>query len=85
MAEQFARCRFWPDCAIHLGQRRPGWFSPANYAQMREDLADGLTYARIAALFDTSENSVHSIFRDGRTGRRDRRYRPRPDLPQVGG
>lgn len=71
------RCRFWPDCEIHAGERRErsgkggaalGRFSSANYAEMVELIeADGWTYGEVAEAFGSCESSVwEMVFRERR-------------------
>jgi len=61
------RCRYWPDCAIHRGASRPRTFSAENYAQMREDYADGITKADIARMFGAGRATVHAAVSGTRT------------------
>jgi IS30 family transposase len=61
MSEAYRRCRFWPDCAIHLGLDRHKHFSPSNRAEMIELRRAGWTHAEIAAAFDTRPTTVSRI------------------------
>jgi hypothetical protein len=49
-AEQQWKCRYWPNCEIHLGEAQRRTYTEAEIDQMVEDRIDGLSYASIAML-----------------------------------
>lgn len=62
MAERHERCRFYPRCLIHLGEKRPLRFSEANRAEMREMYTTGgMNLSEIAAVFSTRHGVVAPI------------------------
>jgi len=61
VSEAYQRCGFYPDCAIHLGLRRPKHFSAANRAEMAELRRAHWRVIDIAAAFETRGDTVSRI------------------------
>jgi hypothetical protein len=63
MAEHHMRCRFWPNCRLHLGQERPRQFSAENRTEMRVLHVQGWALKEIAESFDTSAGVVAKVLK----------------------
>ncbi len=55
------RCRFYPRCAVHLGDERPRQFSADNLREMRSMSQTGWTPDEIAAVFGSSPKYVRHV------------------------
>lgn len=58
MSELHQRCRFYPNCRIHLGVPPPRRFSEDNQQEMAELFRQGWQYTEIAAYFGTDPNTI---------------------------
>lgn len=61
MSERHDRCRFWPNCYIHLGEPRPRFFSSENRMEMIEMRRQGWTFQDIATAFGAHPGAVTTI------------------------
>lgn len=62
MSERHDRCRFWPNCYVHLGETPPRHFSKENRMEMIELRRDGWAFQeKIAVAFGAHPGAVATI------------------------
>lgn len=61
MTERHRRCRFWPNCLIHLGEPNPFYLSRANHTEIRQLRREGALLREIAEVFGTCEKTVARV------------------------
>jgi hypothetical protein len=63
VAEEYDRCRFWPDCDIHRHWIAPRFFSRRNHAEMFQMWIEGSSLGTIARQFETSTATAGRVVR----------------------
>lgn len=72
MAENHTRCRFWPNCRLHLGHERPRYFTTDNRDEMAELHDNGWALAEIAEAFECTPSTVTKMINDRKAARERR-------------
>lgn len=75
----YTRCRFFPNCSLHLGRSLPIAFSAENVREMVQMRREGLNLPTIAEEFNTIPQVV------GRLTRRNRQYESEQGPPDRRG
>lgn len=64
MRESMRRCRYYPDCEIHLGEIDKRWFTADEVAEMRELREnEGLLIRELAARFSCGQSTVRDVLK----------------------